>query len=90
MWRTNCGIEAVLLRTLDKKPIRRADVGKRAGPPTSLIADSAIFQVRCGETLSSKSCTQVTGMNEIVLRAPISAVNVDQQRARLVVVGRKT
>src|SRR5262252_6388385 len=73
-------IDPILVRILDKKLIGRANVAKRAGPPAALVADSAIFKIRCHQSLDSKRGTKMSRMIEVEFRAPVSPVNVDYKR----------
>ena len=67
------------LRILDEKLVCRADICERAGPSAAVIADAAIFEVRCGQSFRCQRGAQMPRMIEIVFRAPISSVDVDHE-----------
>jgi hypothetical protein len=70
----------VLLRVLDKKLVSGADIFEGAGPCAAFISDASIFEVRSGKSLGGESRAKMSGMVEIVFRAPESAMNVDHER----------
>ena len=69
-------VQLVLLRVLQKKVVGRTDVGKSAGPCSTVIANAAILKVGGGETFRGQSCAKVPGMIEAVFSAPEAPMNV--------------
>jgi hypothetical protein len=57
-----------------------ADVGERPRPSAAFVADATILQIKRGETGFAQSVAQVSGMSEIIFRAPKAAVQIQQNR----------
>jgi len=66
---------------------RAADVSEGARPTSAVITDTTIFQIGRSYVLGGESSTEVSRMCKIVLRAPVSAVNIDKKRMRTLVLG---
>src|SRR5437016_4245244 len=64
------------------KAVGRADVLKRSGPSAAGIADPSVFEVERRDARRSQGFAQVSGMGEVVLRPPKTAVDVQQNEVR--------
>src|SRR6202051_2672728 len=64
------------------KPVGRPDVLKRTGPSTTGIAHSPVFDVERRDARGTQRFAQVSGVREVVLRSPKTAVDIQQNGVR--------
>src|SRR6266849_7160952 len=64
------------------KAVGRADVLKRTGPSAAGIADPLVFDVEGRDARRSQRFAQVSGVREVVLRPPKTAMDVQQNGVR--------
>ncbi len=72
-------VQVVPLCILQKKLVGRTNVCEGSGPAAAFISHAAIFKVGRRQPFRGKSGTQVTGVVEIVFRAPVASMDVDDQ-----------
>ncbi len=64
---------------LQKELMRGTDIGERPRPCPAFVADAPEFQVRRCQSFGSERRTQVARVIEIIFRAPVAAVNIDDE-----------
>src|SRR5882762_9736301 len=64
------------------KAVGRANVLKRTGPSTAGIADPPVFDVEGRDARRSQRFAQVSGVREVILCPPKTAVDIQQNRVR--------
>src|ERR1700692_1324968 len=64
------------------KAVGRADVLKRTGPSAAGIAHSPVFDVERRDARGPQRFSQVSGVREVVLCSPKTAVDVQQNEVR--------
>ena len=67
---------------LPNKAVGRADVLKRSGPSAAGIADPSVFEVESCDAGPSQRFAQVSGMGEVVLCPPKTAMDIQQNGVR--------
>jgi len=61
---------------------RRPNVGKRTRPASTIVADAAVLDIENRRTRPSQCVAQVSGMCEVIFRAPEATVDVQKNRVR--------
>src|SRR5580700_10647804 len=67
---------------LQNEAVGGTDILKRAGPSSIEIAYTPVFGVEGRDPGGSQRLAQVSGVREVILRAPIAAVDVQENGAR--------
>ena len=47
----------------------------KGGWPAASVANAAVFEIACGDTCLGQRCASVAGVDQVVLRPPVAAVN---------------
>ena len=67
---------------LANEPVRRSNVSKGSGPSTALIPDATVLHIERRHARQPQRRAKMSGMCQVVLRAPIAAVDVQHNRVR--------
>ena len=70
------------VRILHEKMIGGADIGEGAGPGSTVVADTALFEVGGRQASGGKSCAEMSRMIEVIFGPPESSVDVNEQGIR--------
>lgn len=75
-------VQVEAMRDLREKAVTVGNVFKRAGPAAARIADAPIFHVPGGASFASQRGTQMASVQEVILSAPESSVDIHNYRKR--------
>src|ERR1700722_4632726 len=76
------GIQVVCVRILQNEIISGANVGESTGPASAIVTDAAVFEVGGCNSSGSERRAKMTCVIQVVLSAPETSMNVDDQGVR--------